>query len=381
MLTILLTAALLSSPPQGQDGDVGVVEAGANAALSSLDPARTLLFHADKVAIGDGRVLDGGWVAVEDGVVKAVGTDLDPQGFATCELSGWLAPGLVSLHGYEGAEGETLDTTRPVMPDVDLSAGFRPARSDFRRSLSAGITTVVLSPRPERLIPGASAVVKTHGGRILRAPALLTISFHRGALTSNEFPTSYAGALEELHRRFSEPKGAIARALSGALPVLLVANERAEIARALDFARRYRLVGALYGSTWAGELVEPIRASGLAVVASPMDPGAHPRAMRSIVALAEAGVRFGFGLDAPERDPNALRLAAALCVREGLDPNLALRALTGDAAAIAGVAGRVGLIAPGRDADFTLWSGDPVDLSSSLEAVYVDGERVVGGDQ
>ena len=122
MLTFLLTAALLAAP-QGQDGEVGVVEAGANAALSSLDPARTLLFHADKVAIGDGRVLDGGWVAVEDGVVKAVGTDLDPKGFATCELAGWLVPGLLSLHGYEGAEGETIDTTRPVMPDVDLSAG------------------------------------------------------------------------------------------------------------------------------------------------------------------------------------------------------------------------------------------------------------------
>ncbi len=380
MLTFLLTAALLAAP-QGQDGEVDVVEAGANAALSSLDPARTLLFHADKVAIGDGRVLDGGWVAVEDGVVKAVGTDLDPKGFATCELSGWLAPGLLSLHGYEGAEGETIDTTRPVMPDVDLSAGFRPSRSDFRRSLAAGITTVVLSPKPERLVPGASAVVKTHGGRILRAPAQLTICFHAGALTSNEFPTSYAGALEELHRRFSEPKGAISRVLSGALPVLLVANDRAEISRALAFAKRYRLKGALYGSRWAGELVEPIRTSGLAVVASPMGPGVHPRPVRSVVALAEAGVRIGFGLDAPERDPNELRFAAAQCVREGLDPNVALRALTGDAAAIAGVAGRVGLIAPGRDADFTLWSGDPVDLSSSLEAVYVEGVRVVGGDE
>lgn len=381
MLTILLFAAMLSFAPQDTGGGTGIIEAGTSGAPFSLDPARTLLFHADKVAVGDGRVFEGGWVAVEDGVVRAVGSDLDPSGFETCELEGWLAPGLVSLHGYEGAEGETVDTTRPVMPDVDLSAAFRPSRSDFRRSLAAGITTVVLSPKPARLVPGASAVVKTHGGRILRAPALLTISFHAGALTSNEFPTSYAGALDELHRRFSEPTGAISRALSGALPVLLVADERAEISRALAFAGRYRLKGALYGSVWAGELVEPIRASGLAVVASPFDAGAHPRAMRSVVALAEAGVRLGFGLDAPERDPNALRLGAALCVREGLDPGVALRALTADAAAIAGVAGRVGLIAPGRDADFTLWSGDPVDLSSTLEAVYVDGERVVGGEK
>jgi imidazolonepropionase-like amidohydrolase len=64
-----------------------------------------------------------------------------------------------------------------------------------------------------------------------------------------------------------------------------------------------------------------------------------------------------------------------------LAPARAIQALTGDAAAIAGVADRVGRIEEGRDADFVLWSGDPLDLGSAVVAVYIDGKRVKGGNE
>ena len=41
----------------------------------------------------------------------------------------------------------------------------------------------------------------------------------------------------------------------------------------------------------------------------------------------------------------------------------------------------MGLVAAGKDADFVLWSGAPVDLGSRVVAVYVDGARVYGGDE
>ena len=52
----------------------------------------------------------------------------------------------------------------------------------------------------------------------------------------------------------------------------------------------------------------------------------------------------------------------------------AWRGLTSDAARLAGVDERVGALEPGKDADFVLWSGDPLNLASRVEAVYVDGE-------
>jgi imidazolonepropionase-like amidohydrolase len=82
---------------------------------------------------------------------------------------------------------------------------------------------------------------------------------------------------------------------------------------------------------------------------------------------------------APERHAAGLRLSAALCVQAGLDPALAWSALTSGAAAAAGVGQRTGRLERGLDADFVLWSGDPLDLGSRPVAVFVDGVRAYHG--
>ena len=45
---------------------------------------------------------------------------------------------------------------------------------------------------------------------------------------------------------------------------------------------------------------------------------------------------------------------------------------------------REGLLHPDfraqHDGDFVLWSGSPIELTSRLEEVWVDGQRVHGGD-
>ena len=89
---------------------------------------------------------------------------------------------------------------------------------------------------------------------------------------------------------------------------------------------------------------------------------------------------MAFALDGPAFDPQQMRLSAAMAVALGADPAVTMRALTSDAARIAGVAERLGSIERGRDADLVLWSGDPLNLTSRVEAVYVDGALVHRGD-
>ena len=54
-----------------------------------------------------------------------------------------------------------------------------------------------------------------------------------------------------------------------------------------------------------------------------------------------------------------------------------LRMLTINGAEIAGVVQRVGSIAPGKDADFAIFSGHPLRVQSRVEAVFVDGVQVL----
>ena len=115
------------------------------------------------------------------------------------------------------------------------------------------------------------------------------------------------------------------------------------------------------------------------MIVGPFGVGTPGRELDSVVALGGARVPLAFALDAPQHSNDALRLSAALCVRAGLDPALAWKSLTADGARIAGVGQRLGRLEPGMDADFVLWSGSPLELTSSVVEVYVDGARVFGG--
>lgn len=343
---------------------------------------RPLAIRADKVLLSDGRTVEKGVVLIEDGRIRAAGADVDvPSDALVHEHAGYVSAGLVALHGYTGAPGDMRDTTRTVLPSAELAYAFDPSHPDFSDALAAGITSVVLTPPPQSLCGGISAVVKSARGRVVRRDALLSLGFSAQSLRDDRFPTSYSGAIAELERLFREPEGPIALAVRGKLPVLLEASTKEEVSRAVAFAVRHDLKGAIHGAAWAGELAAAIEDAGLAVVSGPIDPGDARRDVLSILALSKAGVTIGFGLESPWRHPAALRVGAAICVHEGLAPAAAWKALTSDAAKIAGVGDRVGGLERGLDADVVLWSGDPLDLRSSVVAVFVDGERVYGKER
>jgi imidazolonepropionase-like amidohydrolase len=171
----------------------------------------------------------------------------------------------------------------------------------------------------------------------------------------------------------------VERAADGKLPCLFETTERADVARAIAFAKKHDLKGAIHGAALAGEMAEEIKAGKLDVIVPALGVGADRRALKAVINLHKQGVRFGFGLDSPWNNTAQLRLSAALCVREGLDPKAAWNALTSDAARIAGVGDRLGRIERGLDADIVLWSGDPLDLGSRVVAVYIGGVHVTGG--
>jgi imidazolonepropionase-like amidohydrolase len=45
------------------------------------------------------------------------------------------------------------------------------------------------------------------------------------------------------------------------------------------------------------------------------------------------------------------------------------------------VADRIGSLVPGKDADVVIWSGDPFDVMSRVEAAYVGGREVYRYDR
>ena len=96
--------------------------------------------------------------------------------------------------------------------------------------------------------------------------------------------------------------------------------------------------------------------------------------------LFEAGVEMAIG---GAEGHDALATEASLihqarrAVRYGLPREEAIAAITSRPAALCGMGDRVGSVAVGYDADFVLWSGDPLEHSSRPLLVVIDGEVVV----
>lgn len=406
----------------------------AAAPVALPDGSADLQVRAARVLRADGSTLANGVLLVRDGKVVRLGTQVDPA-LPLLEHDGVLTAGLVACQTLSGMGTEADDDTRSLLPDARLVHAFKPSHSDFEKALAAGITTVVLTPTGRNIAGGLTAVVKTTGA-VVEPEAHLALSFAESALGIARFnfqfvfsaeaeddghghgdvpvgvpandpdpeelarlaaevesggleetrtsqrglrkPTSFPGLVAELSERLEAPSGVFGRVAQGTLPCFLEAWERHEVQRALAFAKEHELTGALYGAPLAGEptLVEAFRESGLGCVVGPYRIGQHRRSLEGFARLAEAGVPLAFALDAPDHAAEGLRLSAALALSAGADPAAVWRALTGDAARIAAVADRVGSLAPGRDADFCLWSGDPRDLTSRLEAVYVEGRLV-----
>ena len=75
-------------------------------------------------------------------------------------------------------------------------------------------------------------------------------------------------------------------------------------------------------------------------------------------------------------DPKDFVKNAAKAVQHGLSREAALRALTLDAATIAGAADRVGSLEAGKIANVVVTEGDLFDEKMTIKHVFVDGKPV-----
>ena len=365
----------------------------------------SLQVRAREIHTADGRRLENAVVTVRDGKIAAVGSEVDAE-LPLLEHDGVLTAGLVGARSFAGLGGEADDGTRSILPSARLVHAVDRAHPDFGRALEEGITTVLLTTGGTNVVGGHTVVMKTTG-EVLQADAHLAVSFADKALGRSQprlfgffgadgaardgglentaatgrgarFPTSYSELVRWLRARMGDSEGVFARVRRGELPLLIEAWDRHEVQRAVAFAREFELRGAIHGAPLAGDptLVKALTGSGLGVVVGPYGAGQERRSLEAPKALAAAGIPFAFALDTPGASPLSLRMSAALALGAGAEAAPLRRALTLDAARLAGVDARVGSLEVGKDADLVLWSGDPLDLTSRVEAVFVDGVRV-----
>ena len=71
-----------------------------------------------------------------------------------------------------------------------------------------------------------------------------------------------------------------------------------------------------------------------------------------------------------------LRQEAGNAISYGMDRDAALSAVTATPARVWGVSDRTGSIEVGKDADVVIWSGDPFELTTSAEQIFIRGREM-----
>jgi imidazolonepropionase-like amidohydrolase len=355
-------------------------------------PGSFLITGAKVFTLGPRGVLEKASLLVEGGKIKQVieGSDL-PQ-LPKVDFSGkCLIPGLVDGHSYLSAYYALLENTRAVTSDLVASAVFVPSHREAAAALAAGITTVHLCPRNENLVGGISSIFKVYPGpeglHFLKKEAFLKISFAKEMERGDRPPTSLMGAekmLSELMEKAGreEPREAIfkerglAKLKRDDIRPLIAASNYEEINTTLDWLSTWGKQGVIVGGEEARSLADALKKKSAGILLSPLLFSFPDRAAENAVELLRSGIKIAFVTDMPEGEARMLRTSALLVYQRGIPQEEALKTISLYPAEIIGVAGRVGSIEEGKDADFVVLSGEPLDLRSKILAVYSDGRLV-----
>lgn len=96
--------------------------------------------------------------------------------------------------------------------------------------------------------------------------------------------------------------------------------------------------------------------------------------------MNKAGVKVAITTDHPVTVIQCLPLCAGIAAKEGLGIEEGLKAITINAAEICNVSSRVGSLEVGKDADITIYDGNPMEIFSNCLYTIIDGKIVYQAD-
>jgi imidazolonepropionase-like amidohydrolase len=170
---------------------------------------------------------------------------------------------------------------------------------------------------------------------------------------------------------------ALVPVVRGQRPLVVRANKSTDIRAALRLARDFRLRLVIEGGVEAWMVADELAAARVPVMLDPVDnlPHSFDRVQvrgDAAALLAGAGVQVGLSTLGSATSVRTLRQLAGNAVANGLPWDEALAAVTSVPAEVYRNAQR-GTLARGKVADLVVWTGDPFELSSRAERVFIGG--------
>jgi len=369
----------------------------------------------------DAGVIENGTVLIRDGVIEAVGSDVEiPAGARLIEANGsQVTPGLVDGYGRLGVEevsGEStsVDATHTGLPysaAFDVAPAINPHSVRIQVNRSEGITAGIVAPDVRGdgkvmgplfagqaallyLLPGDRAQTRPGIGMVFpfgtsgaalsggsRAAAVLRL---REALADARDYWDNRRAVERGERRGYAlgrlDLEALQPVLDGRAPLLAEANRESDLRTLIELARdeNIRLVIVGGAEAWrAAELLAdqkvPVILDALASLPENFD--ALDATLANAARLERAGVKVAFATS-DRANPRNVRQLAGNAVRHGMSHTAAVAAITTVPLAVFAPAGTPLGLQAGARADLVIWDGDPLEVTTLPTEVFLAGVAV-----
>jgi len=356
-----------------------------------------------------------GSILIDDGKIVDIGKDIEiPDEAEIIDVKGkTIIPGLIEAHCHTGIheEGEgwqgndTNEIYDPITPHLRALDGVNPDDIGLKEAVKAGITTVNVAPGSASPIGGRSVALKTAGSNIvdelvLKEPTGMKMAFgenpKRVYKEQDEIPSTRIGTAGLLRKTFSEVERqmenddskdkdfehkALEPVLKNELTARIHAHRADDMISAIRIAEEFDFDLVIEHATEGHEIADYLAERDVPAVVGPCLSSKSKRenAARTFetpVVLADKGVKVALMTDSPVIPTKYLNLMAAYSVKEGMSEEEALKAITINAAEICGVDNRVGSLEKGKDADIVVLDGDPLEIKSRVEKVFIDGEEI-----
>ena len=356
------------------------------------------LYKASKVYTMDGDPLEPGQVLVVDGKIKAVGEALDVAGAETVDLGegSVLMPGLVDAYSQTA-----LSTSGQNEVSDEVTPNFKAARAidwnskALRRQRAKGTTTMCVCPGTQNVVSGIAAIIKTGKTKtnILNEDGPLLASMCSDPARGNRArsrpdsifvrqPTNRMGVVWIMRSTFDKatratesnhPLSIVKDTVDGKRKIMMVCRISHDLTSVASLADEFGFEPILVGGQEAYKVKDMIAERKYPVILQRQRfdsvRGAEGAELlwNQPGVLAAADITFALSGD-------DLLEQARFAHRNGLDKELTLASITTIPASLLGLEDKVGAIKVGYDADLVALDGEPLELTTSIRQVIVDGE-------
>ena len=374
-------------------------------------PAAVVVRNATVWSQGPLGQMENADLLVQAGKVVAVGPDLDaPRGAMEIDATDkHVTPGLIDPHIHAGVT-DINESGFAIVPEVRMGDVVTHNNIWMYRQLAGGLTTAHIKHGSANPIGGENVFVKLRWGslpedlKLEGAPR--TVKFALGEnpkRREGRYPDTRMGTQEIIRDHFlaardyerewqrweASGEGIPPRRDLRMEAILDILNQELLISshgyRADEFLALVRLaeefgfrVQTLQHGIEAYKIAPELAASGVAAVVWSDWGGfkmeAYDASVYNARILIEAGVVTSLHSDNNEIS-SRMNWEAGKLLRTGLTHEQALSTVTNQAAKAVAIDARVGSLEVDKDADFVIWSGNPLSQFTRAEQTWVDGRR------